>query len=276
MARPPGPPAGADQEIKMAPSTRRALVTGGSRGIGREIALALAVDGCAVVTTARTESGLAETARLGAAAGHTIGTLACDVGDLDAVEQLVGRASDLWGGEGPTVVVNCAGVVRPGKISAISREDFGESMRVNVQAALVVVQQALPAMRAAGWGRIVNIGSMYSRIGPKYAGSYAISKHAVLGLTRVMSSELSRYGITANAVLPGWTNTAMLHDEARVVAGLRGIEEAAAIRLFLRNQPMERVIEPREVAGLVTFLCGDAAAAISGQSLGIDGGELQP
>ena len=259
----------------MAPSVRRALVTGGSRGIGREIALSLAAAGCAVVAAARTHSGLAETAGLAAAAGHAIGTLPCDVGDLDAVEQLVPRAAALWGGDGPTVVVNCAGVVRPGKISAITRADFDLSMRVNVQASLVLVQAAEPTMRSAGWGRIVNIGSLYSRIGPKYAGSYAISKHAVLGLTRVMSSELSRYGITVNAVLPGWTNTDMLHDEARVVAGLRGIDQAAAIRLFLRNQPMQRVIEPAEVAGLVAFLCSDAAAAITGQSLAIDGGELQ-
>jgi NAD(P)-dependent dehydrogenase (short-subunit alcohol dehydrogenase family) len=259
----------------MAPKPRRALVTGGSRGIGREITLALAADGCDVVAVGRSADALAETAALGAAAGQDVGSLECDVDDLDAAGELVARASELWGGNGPTVVVNCAGVVLSGKVTAISRADFERSMRVNVQAPLVLVQGAIPAMRAAGWGRIVNIGSMYSRIAPKYSGSYAISKHALLGLTRVMSAELSRDGITANAVLPGWTNTAMLHDEARVVGELRGIGADAAIGLFLRNQPMGRVIEPAEVAAFVTFLCSDAAGAISGQGLGIDGGELQ-
>jgi NAD(P)-dependent dehydrogenase (short-subunit alcohol dehydrogenase family) len=259
----------------MAPMPRRALVTGGSRGIGREIVLALAADGCEVIAVGRSADALTETAASGAAQGRDVGTLECDVDDLDAAEQLVGRASACWGGGGPTVVVNCAGVVLSGKITAISRADFERSMRVNVQAPLALAQGAIPAMRAAGWGRIVNIGSMYSRIAPRYSGSYAISKHALLGLTRVMSAELSRYGITANAVLPGWTNTAMLHDEARVVGQLRGIDEEAAIGLFLRNQPMGRVIEPTEVAALVAYLCSDAAAAISGQGLGIDGGELQ-
>jgi NAD(P)-dependent dehydrogenase (short-subunit alcohol dehydrogenase family) len=259
----------------MAPNPRRALVTGGSRGIGREIALALAADGCEVITTARARSALAETASLAAAAGYAIGTLVCDVDDLDAAAQLVEAAAGTWGGQGPTIVVNCAGVVLSAKVTEISQADFEHSMRVNVQAPLTLAQCAIPAMRAAGWGRIVNIGSMYSRIAPKYSGSYAISKHALLGLTRVMSSELSRYGITANAVLPGWTNTDMLRDEARVVAGIRGIGEEEAIQLFLRNQPMQRVIEPAEVAALVTYLCSDAAAAISGQGISIDGGELQ-
>ena len=259
----------------MSPNPRRALVTGGSRGIGRAITLALAADGCEVITTARTEGTLAETASLGAVAGHTIGALVCDVADLDAAAQLVERAAGRWNGQGPTIVVNCAGVVLSAKITEISRADFDRSMRVNVQAPLTLVQRAIPAMRAEGWGRIVNIGSMYSRIAPKYSGSYSISKHALLGLTRVMSSELSRYGITANAVLPGWTNTDMLHDEARAVARIRGIGEDEAIKLFLRNQPMQRVIEPEEVAALVTYLCSDAAAAINGQGISIDGGELQ-
>jgi len=259
----------------MAPTQRCALVTGGSRGIGRAIAMALAADGCEVIAAARTQSALAETAGLSAALGHPIGTLVCDVDDLDAAGQLVRRATSVWGGQGPTIVVNCAGVVLSAKVTEISPEDFGRSMRVNVQAPLTLVQCAIPAMRAAEWGRIVNIGSMYSRIAPKYSGSYSISKHALLGLTRVMSSELSRYGITANAVLPGWTNTDMLHDEARVVARVRGIGEQDAIKLFLRNQPMGRVIEPEEVAALVTYLCSDAAAAVSGQGIAIDGGELQ-
>jgi NAD(P)-dependent dehydrogenase (short-subunit alcohol dehydrogenase family) len=258
----------------MTPSTRHALVTGASRGIGQAIALALAEDGCHVVGTARTADGLAQTRAMAGEQGRTVHTVECDVDDPDATETLVERATEIGGGA-PTVVVNCAGVALPGRIGQITRDDFGRSMRVNVQSALMISQAAVPAMRAAGWGRIVNIGSMYSRIGPKYAGSYAISKHAMLGLTRIFSSELSRYGITTNAVLPGWTDTEMLRDEARVVATKRGTDDEAAIKLFLRNQPLGRVIEPAEVAALVRFLCSDAAGAITGQGLNIDGGEIQ-
>jgi NAD(P)-dependent dehydrogenase (short-subunit alcohol dehydrogenase family) len=257
----------------MASRTRHALVTGASRGFGQSIALALAADGCHVVGAARTEEGLAHTRELAAQQGHTVHTVACDVGDLDAAETLVARAEQA-SGQTPTIVVNCAGVVLPGKIGTITRTDFERSMRVNVQSALVISQAAVPGMRAAGWGRIVNIGSMYSRIAPKYSGSYSISKHATLGMTRLFASELSRYGITSNAVLPGWTDTDMLRDEARVVAGLQGTDTQAAIKVFLRNQPMGRVIEPTEVAALVRFLCSEDGAAISGQGLSVDGGEL--
>ena len=102
-----------------------------------------------------------------------------------------------------------------------------------------------------------------------------MSKHALLGLTRVLAVELVRYGITANCVVPGWTDTEMVRDEARNVAAARGFAEEEAICRFLRNQPLGRMVAPAEVASLVTFLTGDAAAAITAQAFNIDGGSLQ-
>jgi 3-hydroxybutyrate dehydrogenase len=254
---------------------RRALVTGGSRGIGRGIVLALSAAGTEVVAASRTVEGLEETVALAEAAGGArVVALAVDVGDLDACAALPGRATEALGGH-PDMLVHCAGIARPGRITDLPLADWEESMRVNVTAAFVLAQAAAPAMSEAGWGRIINIGSLYSRVGAKHAGAYVASKHALLGLTRVLSLELVRDGITANTIVPGFTDTEMVRGEARSVGAARGFDEEEAIKRFLRVQPLGRMVTTDEVGALVAYLCSDAGAPITGQAINIDGGALQ-
>lgn len=253
---------------------RRALVTGASRGIGRAIAVALSADGHRVIASARGEQGLRETVAAAPSGGGRITALAADMSSPEDCATLTDRATEALDGV-PEIVVYCTGVARPAALADLTLESWSESMQINVTGAFQVIQPAIPAMAAAGWGRIVTIASLYARLGAKYSGPYAASKHAILGLTRVLSAELVQHGVTANAIVPGWVDTEMVHEEAARVAARRKIGEEQALKLFLRGQPLGRMIEPAEVGSLAAFLCGDAAAAISGQALGIDGGSYQ-
>ncbi|MDQ7909071.1 SDR family NAD(P)-dependent oxidoreductase [Phytohabitans sp. ZYX-F-186] len=244
---------------------RRALVTGASRGIGRAVAVALAAAGHTVAGSARTVAATA--------AGGVIG-VPCDMDDLSAVAALPARAAEALGGP-VEILVHCAGITRPARVTDIALDDWDAVMRVNVTSALLLAQGCVPAMVGAGSGRVVTIGSLYSRMGGRFAGAYAASKHALLGLTRVLALELATKGVTANVVVPGWTDTEMVRAEARSVARANGYGEDEALRRFLRGQPLGRMVTPAEVAALVTFLCSDQAASITGQAINIDGGSLQ-
>jgi NAD(P)-dependent dehydrogenase (short-subunit alcohol dehydrogenase family) len=252
-----------------------ALVTGASRGIGRAIALMLSAAGHPVVACARTLSALEQTVELAAVAGGApVTAVTLDVGDLAACAALAEQLGSETA-SAPTIFVHCAGIARSERLAKLPLADWEESMRVNVTSAFVLTQALTPAMQAAGWGRIVTIGSLYSRTGGPFSGPYAASKHALLGLTRVLATELVRYGVTANCVIPGWTDTEMVQEEAERVATTHGIEPAEAVRRFLRNQPLGRMVTPAEVAALVGYLCSDAAAAITAQAINVDGGSLQ-
>jgi NAD(P)-dependent dehydrogenase (short-subunit alcohol dehydrogenase family) len=255
-------------------SGRRALVTGASRGIGLAIAQALAADGHKVAATARTEEALSAAAGPHGEAGGEIVAVRADMASPEDCAALADRAAEALGGP-IEILVYCAGISRTGRVEDLALADWNESMQVNVTGALQVSAGAIPAMRAAKWGRIVNILSLYSRFGVPSSAPYTVSKHALLGLTRVQSAELIRDGITVNGVVPGWVDTEMVQAEAESVAAAKDLPVEDVRKRFLRGQPLGRMIKPAEVAALVTFLCGDPAAAITGQALGIDGGSYQ-
>jgi NAD(P)-dependent dehydrogenase (short-subunit alcohol dehydrogenase family) len=251
-------------------SGRRALVTGASRGIGRGLAIALAEAGHSVAVAARDEAGLRETA---AAAGEGP-VLVSDLSDVEICAALPARAAAALGGPAE-IVVHVAGVARNAPIGELSLEDWDESMRVNVTSLFVMAGELLPSMKEAGWGRIISIGSLYSRFGVSHTAAYTTSKHAVLGLTRVLSAEGVKHGVTANCILPGWVDTEMVRGEAAKVSEARGTPVDEVVRKFLRNQPLGRMVSTAEVGALASFLCSDAAAPITGQAVNIDGGSYQ-
>jgi NAD(P)-dependent dehydrogenase (short-subunit alcohol dehydrogenase family) len=255
-------------------SGRRALVTGASRGIGRGIALALSSAGCAVAASARTVSGLEDTVKAAAHRAGRVVAVPADISIRSECTDVVYRSSEVLGG-GIDILVHNAGLASSAKLQDVTLDDWDRLMQVNATAGLLLAQAAAPHMIQQRWGRIVMTGSLASRVGMAYGSSYVASKHAILGLTRVLALELIRHGITANTIIPGWTDTEMVRDQAATVAASRAISPDEAMKLFLAKQPLGRLITIDEQGALVAFLCSEQAAAITGQAINIDGGLFQ-
>jgi NAD(P)-dependent dehydrogenase (short-subunit alcohol dehydrogenase family) len=254
---------------------RRVLITGGGRGIGRAAALRLAEAGNTIAVTARSGDELeavAEDAR-GRGAPDAV-SLPVDLADPAAAGSLAARAADALGGHAE-IFVHAAGVSTIAPLSRLDPRDWDRSFAVNVDAAFQIARHLVEPMRSAGWGRIVTIASLRARVGVPTTAAYTASKHALLGLTRVIASELAPHGATANAVVPGWVDTKMVRDEIDSFAAALGVPREEAQRRLLREQRIGRFLQPEEVAELIGYLCSDAAAGVTGQAMHIDGGSYQ-
>ena len=233
---------------------RRAFVTGGAHGIGAAIVRSFASAGAKVVVAdidLETASGLA--AQVGATAARL------DVGDAGMVQETMAQ-------HGPfDIVVNNAGVDQHAFFTDTTPGDWAKLLAVNLVSVLACTHAALPAMQAAGFGRIINITSEAARLGSKGGAVYSAAKGGVIAFTKSMARENARFGITANAIAPGPIRTPML--EAAVAKGgdkiLRAMTDATLLR---------RLGEPEEIAAAVLFLASDQAAYITGETLGVSGG----
>jgi meso-butanediol dehydrogenase/(S,S)-butanediol dehydrogenase/diacetyl reductase len=249
---------------------RVALVTGGGRGIGRAIALALARRGADVAVSARSVPEIEAVAAEIAAMGRRTMFLPLDVSDREALARVPRRVGEELG---PVdILVNNAGIHDAAPVHELRDDAWDAVLAVNLTAPVLLTRACLPAMYERRFGRVVNVASVAGKIGLKYGAAYAASKHGLVGFTRSLALEGARKGLTANAICPSWTETRMLDEAVEGLARATGRTEAEARAALLRSNPLGRPALPEEVADVAVFLVGNAA--ITGQAVHVDGGEV--
>jgi 3-hydroxybutyrate dehydrogenase len=246
-----------------------ALITGGGRGIGRAIATRFAAEGADLFLCATRMETLEETRNLAADSGRKIELYTVDVRDRAAVEKMVQTAIDAFGRI--DVLVNNAGIHKPGAFTDYTFEDFDNIMKVNVYGPFHATQFVLKHMLANQKGKIVNIASTAGKWASLNQSAYNISKHALVGMTRCLALETAKSGITANAICPGFVETDMVMDIARQ----KSIDQAQLIEELVKPRvPMERLIQPEEIASLAVYLASAESDGMTGQSIVLDGGMI--
>jgi NAD(P)-dependent dehydrogenase (short-subunit alcohol dehydrogenase family) len=247
---------------------RVALVTGAGRGIGRAVAQRLSSEGLRVALLARSKDELAETAT--ACSGETM-TIIGDVTDQTAIDAAYADIERTWG---PVeVLVANAGAGHSARVDRTTDDDWERILAVNLTAPFRCVRRAVPAMRDAGWGRIVVLASIAAQVGEPYLAAYTASKHGALGLVRAAAAELARTGVTVNAVCPAYVDTPMTDATVAGIVALTGRTEEQARAILADKQRIGRLITPEEVADAVWFCVTNAA--VTGHAVPVDGGAVQ-
>jgi 3-oxoacyl-(acyl-carrier-protein) reductase len=239
---------------------KTALVTGGSRGIGKAVALALAARGADVGVTCFTGCKFAEDVRAHIRdLGRRAEFFAHDVGNPEEVAKMAAEVNDTLGGI--DILVNNAGITRDRSFKKMTQEMWDAVIAVNLTGVFVVTKQFIDGMAERGWGRVVNISSIVGEVGNFGQANYAASKAGVIGLTKTLAREYARKGVTVNAVAPGFIKTRMLQDMPE-----------KALDAVINMTPVGRLGEASEIAAGVAFLASPAASYITGHVLDINGG----
>jgi 3-oxoacyl-[acyl-carrier protein] reductase len=236
-----------------------ALVTGASRGIGKAIAEHLAAAGCTVVGTATSAAGADNISAYLAAAGNAGCGMTLNVSDNESVSAVIAAIAEKYGA--PLVLVNNAGITRDNILMRMKTDEWGDVIETNLTSLYRVSKACLRGMTKARWGRIVNITSVVGSMGNMGQANYAATKAGAEGFSRALARELGSRSITVNCVAPGFIDTDMTRELS---------EEQRAI--MLSQIPLARLGAADEIAALVTFICSDAAAYITGETVHINGG----
>ncbi|WP_315975122.1 3-hydroxybutyrate dehydrogenase [Microvirga yunnanensis] len=252
---------------------RTALVTGSTRGIGMGIARALAEAGCNLVLNGRSPGQQGEPLADALAATWNVEAHyhAADLRKSSHAERLVAFAQEQFGTV--DILVNNAGIQHVAPVEAFADAYWEEVLWLNLTAAFCTVKAVLPAMRAHGWGRIINIASVHGLVASINKCAYVAAKHGLLGLTKVVALETANDGITCNAICPGWVLTELVQRQVKARAAASGMSPVEARMDLLRaKQPMHEFSSIESIGALTVFLCGSHARTITGAAYAMDGG----
>ena len=252
---------------------KRAVVTGGGRGIGRSIALALGDAGCDVIVSGRTQTEIESVAAELREKGRRAEAFVCDVTDPEQVRAFAHGVIDGPFG-GLDILVNNAGNAGSAKFATHPDELWHRMLAINLTSVYYVTKAFVQPMIAQQSGRIITVASIASKVGAKYIAAYTASKHGVLGLTRALAAELTPHNVTVNAICPGYVDTPMTDASIANMVARTGMTETQARQALERMSPQNRLIQPDEVAAVAVFLAQESSKGITGQAINVDGGDV--
>ena len=252
---------------------KTALVTGSTSGIGLGYARALAAEGAAVMINgfgdqAEIDGYVAELAKTnGAGAKYS----PADMTKPDEIRAMVADCGKELGA--PDIVICNAGIQHVAPVDDFPEEKWDALIAVILSSTFHTVSAALPAMKESGWGRIINTGSMHSKVASPFKSAYNAAKHGVAGFTKTVALEVAQTGITANTISPGYVWTPLVEGQIPDTMKARGLTREEVMNdVLLANQPQKKFVTIEQVAALAIFLCRDEASAITGANLSVDGG----
>ncbi len=250
-----------------------AIVTGSTSGIGLGIAHALAAEGADIMLNGFGEAVAIETIRQDVAARHgvTVHHHGADMSRPGEIADMVATAARQLGGV--HILVNNAGIQFTASIEDFPTERWDAVLAINLSSAFHAMQAAIPLMKAASWGRIINIASAHGLVASAQKSAYVAAKHGLVGLTKVAGVELANDGVTCNAICPGWVLTPLVQKQIDSRAQAESKTGAVVEReLLSEKQPMLAFSTPEQIGAMCVYLCSDAACTITGAALSIDGG----
>ena len=252
---------------------KTALITGSTSGIGLGYARALAAEGANVMINgfgdqAEIDANVADLIKVNNAGALYSGA---DMTKPDEIRAMVADCTAKLGA--PDILINNAGIQHVAPVDEFPDDKWDAILAIILSSAFHTTKAALPAMKAKGWGRVINTGSMHSLVASPYKSAYNAAKHGLAGFTKTIALEVATQGITVNCICPGYVWTSLVENQIPDTMKARGLTRDQVINdVLLANQPQKQFVQVEQLAALALFLCRDEASAMTGANLSVDGG----